>query len=617
MKRVKTLRTGSVFFLVLLLSIADLMADNSFETQYFKYNDLYQDYYQVINIVNCEISGNDRLTKQKIQKMLPFTVPGKVKLIEILMLENVLLKSGYFEKVAVSLESSSNGLSRTMRIKVWENKILWSIYYRGDYAADLKPLATYLKKNKIKKGKIFNRNNIFNAIQLYKEKLQRSGNFFFYITYHYLIDAQQRLILVINLKKYDDIFVRKLKLSGNKHVTDKAVLNELTFRAGQTVANEKVLAISLWKLRKLGIFKYVFFDITPAGGNEVIVTVKMTEIQSEEINTSISLNSKNRFDFEIDFFDYSVGDKLGRVSCGAVMNFYNETIDLVAMYSLPKLERNYFFNVRFEKDTVNSTYSDKWDQFIEKFNIDITFGRRLSRFLSLHGILNGSRTKIFYATPNGDNSGLPLQLSEDEVFWDQTARFMIMIDTLNDNFFPTRGIRTFLTWTTSLFNENKNFHQLDYKLEFYWPLLNKITFNFYGHSSFLFTKDTLQTLNLEENRKTTAQDYAAIGLTQKKMNLYGIIEFRWRFLKKYAIGAFGEASGAWDSLRNFDIFELAYGIGISFRMAPREHYSAHIIKYPWSINIGFNISDQNDKKPVVSMVSSRDEYYYINLQAAF
>lgn len=573
--------------------------------------------YIPVPVSRVTVHGNNILPDEKILKMVPFPVPGNPKMIQVLFLEQQLINSGYFAKVTVRLERDKNGYASVIKVQVVENRRISNIYYKGNYAADITVLEKLLMNNGLKAGLIFNSIRMKDALQSFRDYLQKNGRFFFQISGRRITDRYGNESVEITLVKLDKIFIREIRLSGNRHVMDKAILNELLFQPGQTVTDERILAVSLWKLRKLGIFKYVYFDIAPFGNDEVVLTVQMTEIQSEEINTSISLNSKNRFNFDIDYFDYSVGERLGRISCGIIMNFVNESLDFIAMYSLPRLKRDYFFNIKLEKSTATAPYISGWEQYIERYSVDITLGRRLSRFFSVHGILNGIRTRIFYAASDRDDSDLPEALQGDDIFLNQTGKVMFMLDMLDDNFFPTKGIRTYLTWTTSLINENRNFHQLDYKLEFYWPLLNRITFSFYGHASMLFTDDLLLTLPLEENRRTTAQDYTAMGLQQKKMNLYGIIEFRWRFLEEYSIGAFGEAAAAWLQPEDFDIFDLGYGIGLSFRMAPREHYSAHIIKYPWSVNIGFNISDRHDKKPLISMLSSRDEYYYINLQASF
>ena len=106
-------------------------------------------------------------------------------------------------------------------------------------------------------------------------------------------------------------------------------------------------------------------------------------------------------------------------------------------------------------------------------------------------------------------------------------------------------------------------------------------------------------------------------LTRIGMTAYACMEFRWRFLDQFALFFYGESAGAWERINDFAMRDLHFGIGLGLRIAPRQHYYAHIFKYPWSFSFGYNISSRGKDDISYTIVSSRDEYYYINLQASF
>lgn len=591
-----------------------------------------------IILKKVSVHGLERMEdKEFFEKIYKLDFPSEKKVWEVNAAFKRVIDSGYFTseiKVIYSREKEDNTYS--VMIKLNENPVLSNIKIGGDFLGNLEVINRIFKKNEVAVNKTFNASLIRKSIKEFKEYYQNAGKFFFQVRYKIkqmtsvsegwisrllkITDAPNRnpIYLKLYFFKIPFIMVKKITINGNKKISDQSIKRLLTFKKGQFIKSNKPLATSLWKLRRLGIFSYVFIDIQRGGLlNESEVVINVTEIESSIVNTSASLNANNEFFLEIDYFNYSLGGGLSRLSSGVTFDFRTENLNYVLYYTIPDLWDDYFLNFQLLKERFSEPHSEIWDLFTEKINFNITFGRKLGLYFSTYILFNNNVTEIFYSTIRSPEPALPEELTKNKKFYDSYLSFVLMIDSLNDNFYPTSGIRSFLTYTISMFGDLDKYMRLDYKLETYLPLFSELTFVFYYHTGLLYTDDPDVSLRLEDKRRTTAQEDTGSGLEQKKITTYFILEFRYRIFNEFAFSIFAEGGGAWSEIDKAVFRDFSYGIGIGFRIAPRQHYYAHIFKYPWSINIGYNVSNKSDDSTTINIVSSRDEFYYINLQASF
>ena len=551
------------------------------------------------------------------------------KILKIREAVQSLRSSGYFDSVVLKVTGDQKEIS--LFLKLVERPLLTNIKIGGDYLSDLSELHRVFKKRKIIIGKIFNEVIVRKALQEYREYLQARGKFLFNIKYRSKQNVGfsekwfRSVFKISNVKRDDPIYLKlyffkissfqidSIRVIGNKKISSDTIIKQLAVERGQMINENAPLQRTLWQLNRLGVFSYVFLDIRPKGmlqKAELIVRVK--EIESDIVNTSISFNSREDFNLELDYFNYSIGENLARFSSGAVFDFKKESVDFVFLLSFPRLFKKSFFNLQFKKDSIYDPFTSSWEKLTETISIDATFGHILSRYFSVYGSISYQYTAFSYLGSGTRPSG-----AEEKEVKGSTAKIFFMSDSLDDNFYPTRGIRTILSFEIPLLSEYDSYLIIDHKLELYVPLQWNFTFALYAHSAYAFTDDERVSLSLEERRKTTAQDRLAEDLERMELTAYACLEFRWRFLSQFALVFFGEAGGAWETITDFQPRDVQYGIGLGFRIAPRQHYYAHIFKYPWSLNFGFNISSRQKDDISYSIVSSRDEYYYINLQASF
>jgi len=574
--------------------------------------------------------------KQFFKEIYKLSFPIHVKTWQITAAEKRVRQCGYYGTVEVKYKKASKDNHYTAFFKVVERPILTNIKIGGDFLANLEVLNSFLRKNKIIIGNIFNAVMVQKSIKSFKEHLQSKGMFLFQLRYRAkqnlgfgqnwvrkifrISDAhiKEPIYLKLYFLKLKYFYIKKITIIGNKKIPTSAIIKQLLFRKGQMIDNNEDLSLSLWRLRRLGIFSYVFFDIQQSGVlNEAEIIIHINEIESDIVNTSISLNSRNEFNLELDYFNYSIGDGLDRISAAIIFDFKSEQLNYVFHYSMPNFLKSYFLNLQLLKEKKTDPYDDNWERIIERIIYNLTIGKRLGHYVSIYGILFNSQTQKYYERIGSTTAVFPSELSAGGSYNDSAIKLMLMFDNLDDNFFPTYGFRTFLTLGFSIFGDFDNYSLLDYKLEIYVPMMKQLTLAVYGHLSFLFTSDKEYSLSLEDRRKTSAQEDTALGLDQIKYSSYFIFEFRYRFQDQFALYVFAETGGAWGEISRSRFRELSYGIGFGFRIAPRQHYYAHIFKYPWSFNVGYNVTNKEDNEIFLSVVSSRDEFYYINLQAAF
>ena len=583
-----------------------------------------------VTLSSLQVNGLKHLDARFFREKLFNLEPGnEYKILEIRKAISSLKNGGYFDAVKVSVTGTEGKLD--MRLDLTEQPLLTNIKIGGDYLSDLEALDKIFAGRDIIIGKIFNEVIVRSALQEYREYLQSKGKFLFQIKYRskqnvgfsdkwfhsvFRIHNTKRdypIYLKLYFFKINYFEIATIRVIGNKKISSKSIIKQLGIQRGEMIRDNSPLRLALWKLNRLGVFSYVFIDIRPEGmlqKAELIIRVK--EIESSILNTSLSLNSREDFDLELDYFNYSIGEDLARFSSGAVFDFKKESVDYVFLLSFPRLLGSSFLNLQFKRHSFYDPFVEGWEKLTEVVSFDVTFGQMLSRHFSLYNSISYLYTSYSYLGSGTRPSG-----AVEEFFHGTTGKLFVMTDSLDDNFYPTRGVRTILSLELPLVSEFDFYLIVDHKLEIYVPLQWNLTFAFYEHSAFAFTDGSRISLTLEERRKTTAQDRLAETLEQMKMAVYSCIEFRWRLLSQFAFVFFGEAGGAWENIGDFQPLDMQYGIGIGFRVAPRQHYYAHIFKYPWSVNFGFNISSRGKDDLSYSIVSSRDEYYYINLQASF
>ncbi|MGL4370982.1 MAG: hypothetical protein ACRCUT_15120, partial [Spirochaetota bacterium] len=197
---------------------------------------------------------------------------------------------------------------------------------------------------------------------------------------------------------------------------------------------------------------------------------------------------------------------------------------------------------------------------------------------------------------------------------------MMVYDSLDDNFFVTEGYK--------LVGEYETFWQspLAYKAqvsgELYLPApFFSLIVALNNRTNFLFTSpdDTSTTLNLDTRMRTNVQEIQTVDDEQIKVTTYSSAEMRFPIpdlwsLKNLSFILFMEGGGAWSDYDLVSLREVQFGGGIGIRLAPRKHYSSFLFQFPAGLYLGYRIGDSRVKP---TLVSHRDDLYYINLTASF
>lgn len=590
-----------------------------------------------VRLLNIRIQGLQQMERSRLLRFFfRLPVPGEYKLHRIQAAVERVRTSGYFHQVNAKYSRAAGKEGLHLELQVVERPVLHAINYAGNYLADLEKLDQLLLEAGVMRGRICNLRVARQALTRFENLLHNQGRFLFRFWLEERSHApgerdwfdslfgesapkqEARVVLVFYFFRVPLLRIRQVVIEGARNVPQQGIHRRLTIAAGDTVNDDRVLARSLRRIRQLGIFSSVELQLRFVGkSNLADVVIRVKEVASADFNSSIGLTSRGAFTAALDYFNYSIGPSLARLSGATIFNFASSDLDFTLHYSLPYFLDRYFLGLQLKKQTATAAYDDTWDNVQETLDLDVTFGLRLLPALSAYCILNSSLSFLYYRTIDGADNGLSEQPGGERRFVDSSLGIMLLFRTVDDNFYPTRGIRTYLTASHSLLSQYQAYLRLDYKLEAYLPLLNRLVAALYGHLSGLVTSDPDLSLSLEERRRTTAQDDLALGVEQKKFSAFGSLEFRIQVWQDFYLVLFGESGGVWATANQARFRDLSWGIGLGLRVAPREHYFAHIFKYPWSCNIGYNISNKEDPELSFSVVSARDEYYYINLQSSF
>jgi len=199
---------------------------------------------------------------------------------------------------------------------------------------------------------------------------------------------------------------------------------------------------------------------------------------------------------------------------------------------------------------------------------------------------------------------------------------MIVYDDLDDNFFITQGFK-FLGDYETFWKKNNLAYKGQVSGELYVPLpfFNLIAaMDQRNNFLFLNDKDTTTTLSLDNRMRTNVQEIQNIGEQQIKFTSYTSAELRFPLPQDYEITRdvsfiiFGEAGGAWASYSDVSLQGMQFGFGVGLRLSPRKHYSSFLFQFPAGLYIGYRTGDS---KPRPTLISHRDQTYYISLTAAF
>jgi outer membrane protein assembly factor BamA len=198
---------------------------------------------------------------------------------------------------------------------------------------------------------------------------------------------------------------------------------------------------------------------------------------------------------------------------------------------------------------------------------------------------------------------------------------MAVYDNVDDNFFITQGYK--IVGRCDAYWKDPIAYKVQLSGEAYVPISPvNIIMAFTNRSNFLFTSssDTSTTLTLDPRMRSNVQEIYDIGNQQIKFTTYFSPELRFPMpdinetLRAISFIIFFEAGGAWSDYQKSRLDQTGYGFGCGFRLSPRKYYSTYLFQFPAGLYIGYRIGD-NKVRP--SLISHRDDLYYINLSASF
>ncbi len=545
-----------------------------------------------------------------------------------------LLSSGFYSNMEYKIKSEKKNY--TIYITLEENEVLASIKVIDSKFLNLSVFKEQITKNKIKIGNVFSKVALEKAIDDFNIFNQAYGTFLYQVEYR-LISKQEieeangkflfspsemkaeGIHVIIYIREIPRIFIKEIKMKGTTVAYDE-IMHFLKLKEKMWIYKDSELFFRFKRLRRLGFYDSIYFKLIKEPHQKFIykLHIKTKQLDTSEVTTTLTAPPNIGLITSVEFYDISLFNTLQRFRAGAGWELNLSEPTFLLEYTHPYFWKGIFFDATFSKtddlDTFESTSNSK---LTSNYNIKLTVGANI--FGNFFAYLFQNESYLISKTVD-DNYEKIANTDEEKNFQHSTG-ILLLFDNLNDNFFITQGYKLFLEY--EVFWKSNIAHKLGVNGEVYIPIpVFNLIAAVNNRSYILFTgsSDTETTLALDKRMRTNVQEITDINNQAIHLTTYTSIELRFpmkwlrKVTKDLSFVVFAEAGGAWANYDSFTMVEVNYGFGLGFRLSPRKHYSSFLFQFPAGLYLGYRAGD---KKATPTLISHRDNLYYINLTASF
>jgi outer membrane protein assembly factor BamA len=583
-------------------------------------------------VYDVTVNGNNIMSEKEIFEISGFDKEAGFFIRDIKRGINKLKNSGYFTGVTFFLSQGERGY--LLEITVKENPPLASLKVLDSKMLDLTVLRKRLKQNNVNTDMVFSSVMLEKSIEEFNIYNQNAGIFLYIVTFRavtrdeimreggiFLYDPgelqKNGVHVVIYIKEITRMVLGEVRMTGISISYDQ-ILKYLTIKQGMPVSSDADLHFVYKRLKKLGFYDHVYFKLIQKDEMVYALEIQGKEISLSEISTSLTAPTNIGIIMTAEYYNIAVFDTMQRFRAGAGWELMVGAPVFVLEYTHPFFWNGLFADILFTKSDTADSIKDKTDMRLSsnyegKSTIGYNLIGNFFTYVYQREIYKISRTV-------DDTYSRIDQYPENKALTHATG-VMMVYDDLDDNFFITQGFKLMGEFETIWKLPRVYKAQASGEVYIPIPFFNVIV-AMNNRSNFLVAdkKDKISTLQTDERMRTNVQEIQSIGDTQIKMTTYTSGELRFPLpqdvdaLRDMCFIIFGEAGGSWGDYNAVSLKETRYGFGIGLRLSPRKHYSSFLFQFPAGLYFGYRVGDTRVKP---TLVSHRDEMYYINLTASF
>ena len=584
-----------------------------------------------IYIKDVKIIGNRLLSEKEILELSGFDRETGFYIDELSKGIQNLIKCGFFSEVSYMIDSVPAGYVLELHLK--ENPPLASLKIVESKFLDLTVLREKLKKNNVTTDMVFSPAMLEKSIEEFNIYYQNQGIFLYAVSSRIVTKEEilseggkflyepseldkEGLHVVITIREIPRLVIGEIRMS-NISISYDQILAYLGLSQGMKIQSDDELYFCYKRLRKLGFYDRVYFKLVQQDDVVYKLIIEGKELELSDISVTLTAPANIGIITSAEYYNIATFRTLQRFRAWAGWELLIGNPIYGLEYTNPFWYRGLFSDITFTKaDSVDTIKQDSTYKLTENYEGKVTVGYNIRGNVTSY-IYQDERYAVL-TTTDADYNRVKGVKKGDRMY--HSSGLMTVWDSLDDNFFITQGyklvgdIETF--WQSPLAYKG----QFSGELYVHVPMFNLIA-AVDNRTNFLFTKkkDTTTTLSLDTRMRTNVQEIQTVDEQQVKLTTYSSAEMRFPIpdigdLQDLSFIIFGEAGGAWASYSNLSLSQSRFGIGIGVRLSPRKHYSSFLFQFPAGLYLGYRIGDSNVRP---TLVSHRDQLYYINLTASF
>jgi len=215
-----------------------------------------------IKFLNVHFKGNEKLIHIVQSEAGKRFEPRLVKLDKIL-LTNYYKKNGFLNVAvtdSIAMDRRRDMVRIFYRINEGQRFYYGGVRFKGNYDLPTRQLVKTF--DAIKLYTPFDEEKISLAAKQVENIYYNFGKPFIEMNVSYLYDQDSLIVVYINLKENQTVYIQQIRYQGLKHIKRHVIKRELEFKKGE-MYNRQKLDESQKNLYGTGLFKYVRFEIEP------------------------------------------------------------------------------------------------------------------------------------------------------------------------------------------------------------------------------------------------------------------------------------------------------------------------------------------------------------------
>jgi outer membrane protein assembly factor BamA len=610
----------------MVLSCISLLYGRAFAVELEEFSDN-----KKIYIKDIRIQGNNLLSEKEIFEISRFDRETGLYVDKISNGIQNLIKCGFFSEVSYSITAVPEGFVLDLNLK--ENPPLASLKIVESKFLDLTVLREKLKKNNVTTDMVFSPAMLEKSIEEFNIYYQNQGIFLYtvstrLVTKEEIISEGGKFLyepselekdgvhVVISIREIPRLVIGEIRMSKISISYDQ-ILSYLRLSQGMKIQSDEELFFSYKRLKKLGFYDSVYFKLVQQDGIVYKLVIEGKELQLSDVSVTLTSPANIGLITSAEYYNIATFRTLQRFRAWAGWELLIGNPIFGIEYTNPFWYKALFSDVTLTKwDQVDIIKEGASQKLTENYEWKLTVGYNVWDNLFAY-VYHDERYAITSAVDE-NFSRVDGQQKNSDLY--HSSGVMAVWDSLDDNFFITQGYK--LLGDIETYWRNPLAYKGQFSGELYVPVP---MFNLIGvvdnrtNCLFTYRKDTKTTLSLDSRMRTNVQEIQTVDEQQIKLTTYSSAEMRFPIpdignIQDLCFVIFGEAGGAWSSYSNLSLSQSRYGFGIGLRMSPRKHYSSFLFQFPAGFYLGYRVGDSRVRP---TLVSHRDQLYYINLTASF